>query len=61
MCRSPSSPRDRAAAVLKLGYRRQKVRLVTLCGPAGVGKSSLAIAAASHLFERRWFPEGCVR
>ena len=48
--------------VLKLGQRRQKeVRLVTLTGPAGVGKSSLAIAAASHLFERRWFPEGCVR
>ena len=48
--------------VLKLAYRRQKeVRLVTLCGPAGVGKSSLARAAASHLFERRWFPEGCVR
>ena len=48
--------------VLKLGQRRQKeVRLITLHGPAGVGKSSLALAAASHLFERRWFPEGCVR
>ena len=48
--------------VLKLGQRRNKeVRLVTLSGPAGVGKSCLAIAAASYLFERRWFPEGCVR
>ena len=47
---------------LKLGQRRQKeVRLVTLNGPSGVGKSSLAIAAASYLFERRWFPDGCVR
>ena len=37
------------------------MRLVTLSGPAGVGKSCLAIAAASHLFERRWYPDGCVR
>ena len=66
----PSTPTPRPhplppphdAQVLKLGQRRQKeVRLITLAGPAGVGKSSLAIAAASHLFERRWFPEGCVR
>ena len=43
--------------VLKLGQRRQKeVRLVTLSGPAGVGKSCLAIAAASYLFERRCAP-----
>ena len=48
--------------VLKLGQRRQKeVRLITVSGPAGVGKSCLAIAAASYLFERRWFSEGCVR
>ena len=48
--------------MLKLGQRGNKeVRLVTLSGPAGVGKSCLAIAAASYLFERRWFPEGCVR
>ena len=33
---------------------------MTLCGPAGVGKSCLAVAAASQLFERRWFPDGCV-
>ncbi|KAL1515200.1 hypothetical protein AB1Y20_004261 [Prymnesium parvum] len=47
--------------VMMLGRRRQKeVRLVTLCGPAGVGKSCLAIAAASQLHERRWFPDGCV-
>ncbi len=37
-----------------------QVRLVTLTGPAGVGKSCLAVAAASHLFERRWYPDGCV-
>ena len=47
--------------VLTLGRKRQKeVRLVTLCGPAGVGKTSLAIAAAVYLFERRWFQDGCV-
>ncbi len=47
--------------VLVLGRKRQKeVRLVTLCGPAGVGKTSLAVAAAVYLFERRWFPDGCV-
>ena len=47
--------------VLMLGRRRQKeVRLVTLHGPEGVGKMSLAIAAAIHLYERRWFPDGCV-
>ena len=34
--------------------------MVTLCGPAGVGKTCLARAAASHLYERRWFVEGCV-
>ena len=48
--------------VLKLGQRRQKeVRLMTLSGPEGVGKSSLAAALASYLFERRWFSDGCVR
>ena len=47
--------------VLMLGRRRNKeVRMVTLCGPAGVGKTCLARAAASHLYERRWFVEGCV-
>eukprot|EP00966_Prymnesium_polylepis_P275547 6366560-Prymnesium_polylepis.2 len=47
--------------VLMLGRRRQKeVRLVTLTGPKGVGKSCLAIAAAAQLYERRWFPDGCV-
>ena len=46
---------------LRLGRRRNKeVRMVTLCGPAGVGKTCLARAAASHLYERRWFVEGCV-
>ena len=31
-----------------------QVRLMTLSGPEGVGKSSLAAALASYLFERRW-------
>jgi DNA replication protein DnaC len=45
--------------VLTLGRKRQKeVRLVTLTGKPGVGKTNLAIAAAGHLYERRWFPDG---
>lgn len=49
--------------VMTLGRRRQKeARLVTLCGPAGVGKSCLAIAAASHVSTSTGLsPSSCLR
>ena len=50
-----------AAARARFGQRRNKEVRLVVERPAGVGKSCLAIAAASYLFERRWFPEGCVR
>ena len=39
--------------------RRQRVRLISLFGPAGVGKTSLA-TRRRHLYEQRWFTEGAV-
>ena len=56
---TPATPlvdRERQAAQVEDLVDRQGVRLVTLTGPGGVGKTRLAVAAASRLASR--FPGG---
>ncbi len=54
--RRPVLGRDRALADLSALLRDDDVRLVTLLGPGGIGKSTLATALASRV--RPAFPEG---
>ena len=48
--------REREAAATKELLLRQDVRLVTVTGPGGIGKTRLAVEVASGLFE--WFSGG---
>jgi predicted ATPase/serine/threonine protein kinase len=48
--------REREAAATKELLLRQDVRLVTVTGPGGIGKTRLAVEVASGLIE--WFPGG---
>jgi predicted ATPase len=48
--------REREAAATKELLLRQDVRLVTITGPGGIGKTRLAVEVASGLIE--WFPGG---
>jgi predicted ATPase/serine/threonine protein kinase len=48
--------REREAAATKELLLRQDVRLVTVTGPGGIGKTRLAMEVASGLIE--WFPGG---
>ena len=48
--------REREAAAMKELLLRQDVRLVTVTGPGGIGKTRLAVEVASSLTE--WFPGG---
>ena len=48
--------REREAAAMKELLLRQDVRLVTVTGPGGIGKTRLAVEVASSLME--WFPGG---
>jgi predicted ATPase/serine/threonine protein kinase len=48
--------REKEAAAAKELLLRQDVRLVTVTGPGGIGKTRLAIEVASGLIE--WFPGG---
>ena len=53
---TPLVGREREAAALCDRLRREEVRLVTLTGPGGVGKTRLATAVAGRLAEG--FPDG---
>src|ERR1700739_1044749 len=48
--------REREASAMKELLLRQDVRLVTVTGPGGIGKTRLAVEVASGLIE--WFPGG---
>ncbi len=48
---TPLIGRDREVALVRGLLRRAEVRLVTLTGPAGIGKTRLALAAAECLLD----------
>ncbi|MBI4760084.1 MAG: AAA family ATPase [Chloroflexota bacterium] len=55
---TPLLGREREVDTLWEMLRRADVRLITLIGPPGVGKTRLAIYAAEHAAS--WFPDGIV-